>query len=118
MEHDDVDASLKKLYKRDGYLRATQKWWDTWANSEQAVYFSPTDWERLQMVAVLVDQFFGTGRQNKSILMAEIRQNETLLGATIMDRMRMRMAANKAPAAAPKDSSYEDDDALYKDLGG
>lgn len=115
----EVDPKLTKLFKRDSYHVGTQRWFDTWASSEQSIYFSNTDWQRLQMLAPLVEELYTNPRKNKAVLMAEIRQNESLLGATIMDRMRMRTAVAKAPAGPPPiDTSFEDDDELYNELNG
>lgn len=119
VDHDVAD-SHKKLFKYASYSRATQKWWETWVESEQAMYFAPTDWQRLQMLAVIVEQYYGTGRQNKAVLLAEIRQNESLLGATIMDRMRMmrNSTQQKINTISGDDSGYQEDDELFKNLGG
>lgn len=88
----DVPDKLKKLKNRGAYKAATLEWWDHWANSEQADYFAETDWLRLRMLVELVEQFY---RKPGHFVMAEIRQNESLLGATIADRMRLKVAALK-----------------------
>ncbi|MGS2646095.1 phage terminase small subunit [Streptosporangium sp. G12] len=114
---EDVPDKVKKLFKRDGYSVATQRWWDTWVASEQSEAFRATDWMRLQMLAPLVEAYFRRPGHNA---LAEIRQNESLLGATVTDRMRLRM--NKAEK---KDDSKPDklpenvaDMDLYRHLGG
>ncbi|MEO3860135.1 hypothetical protein [Acrocarpospora sp. B8E8] len=115
---EDVPDRVKKLFKRDGYSVATQRWWDTWVDSEQSESFRATDWQRLQMLAPLVEAYFRRPGHNA---LAEIRQNESLLGATVTDRMRLRM--NKAEPK--KDEGKPDtlpekvaDFELYKSLGG
>jgi hypothetical protein len=65
----------------------TRRWWKVWVSSPQATLFAATDWERLQQLAPLVDQYW---REPKASLMAEIRQGESLLGATPIDRQRLR----------------------------
>ncbi|MEU5878190.1 hypothetical protein [Spirillospora sp. NPDC047279] len=111
----DVPDKLKKLQKRASYSAATQLWWDTWANSEQAQYFAETDWLRLQMLAPLVESYY---RKPGHFIMAEIRQSESLLGATIADRMRLKVAAlkdkNQKPVEAPP--TIEADLQLYAEL--
>ncbi|MFC9974316.1 hypothetical protein ACFVH6_25770 [Spirillospora sp. NPDC127200] len=114
-EPEYVQPQLKKLQKRSTYSAATLLWWDTWANSEQAEFFSPTDWLRLQMMAPLVESYFRRPGHNA---LAEIRQNESLLGATITDRMRLRMAAlkdNDKPVEPPP-PTVEIDMELYREL--
>jgi hypothetical protein len=70
-----------------GYSERTRAWYATWAKSEQASEFSPTDWQRLHMLAPLVELYFTSPSKD---LMAEIRQNESKLGATAEDRLRLR----------------------------
>lgn len=112
----EVPAKLKKLYKRDSYHAFTQMWWDTWANSEQAQYFSTTDWMRLQQTAILVEKYYDG---HSHFVMAEIRQNESLLGGTITDRMRLKVHAlnqyqNNKEIESP--STVEADLELYAEL--
>ena len=116
----EVPEKLTKLHKRSSYSAFTQLWWDTWVNSEQSRYFEPTDWLRLQMLAKLVEKF-ATESRSAHLVLAEIRQNESLLGATIMDRMRLRMRAldgEEKPETIRAEVIREEDDALYAELGG
>lgn len=116
---EDVDDKLKKLFKRDGYSVATQRWWDTWVESDQSKSFKATDWQRLQMLAPLVEAYYRRPGHNA---LAEIRQNESLLGATVTDRMRLRMNKkdNDQPANGKPDSLPENvaDIELWRQLGG
>lgn len=116
---EDVPDRLRKLYKRDGYSMATQRWWDVWVESEQAESFKATDWMRLQMLAPLVEAYFRRPGHNA---LAEIRQNESLLGATVTDRMRLRMnrkdsdkSGSDRPGELPESVA---DFELYRQLGG
>lgn len=84
----EVDSRLKKLRNRSQYSAMTQLWWDVWVASPQSEHFEETDWMRLQMLAPLVEAYF---RKPGHYSLAEIRQNESLLGGTVMDRMRLRM---------------------------
>ncbi|GAB1818243.1 phage terminase small subunit [Herbidospora sp. RD11066] len=114
----DVPDRMRKVFKRDGYSVATQRWWDTWAESDQAESFKATDWQRLQMLAPLVEAYFRRPGHNA---LAEIRQNESLLGATVTDRMRLRMnkaepkKGDEVPDTLPENVK---DLELYRSLSG
>lgn len=84
-------------------------WWDTWRRSPQAKTFVGTDWQRLLMLAPLVAQFFECPDKG---VMAEIRQNESLLGATHVDRLKARIKVTPAgsePTASPAGVAALDD---------
>ncbi|MGH3762943.1 hypothetical protein [Actinophytocola sp.] len=72
--------------------------------SPQAQAFTVTDWQRLHMLAPLVDQYFAEPRKE---LLAEIRLNEGLLGATHVDRLRARITIT--PPANPNNESAAGD---------
>lgn len=65
----------------------TLAWWKTWAGSPNSTTFTPVMWQRLQMLAVLVDAFFGAPT---AAAMAEIRRAEAEFGAMPGDRARLR----------------------------
>lgn len=69
-------------------------WYEIWRRSPQAKTFVMTDWMRLRMLAPLVESYLESPTAMK---MAEIRQNESLLGATHMDRLRGRMKVEREP---------------------
>lgn len=69
------------------YDTRTLVWYETWRQSPQAATFLPTDWQRLHMLAQLVQQYW---EEPKKELLAEIRLNEASLGGTAADRMRLR----------------------------
>jgi hypothetical protein len=60
-----------------------------------------TDWMRLRMIAPLLEDYLNKATAMK---MAEIRQNESLLGATHTDRLKARIKVEKA-AGAPASGS-------------
>lgn len=64
------------------------RWYQTWRESAQAQLFTPTDWQRLALLAPLVEKHFSSPT---GATMSEIRLNEERLGATVVDRMRARM---------------------------
>lgn len=76
----------------------TVEWYRTWQASPQAQQFVGTDWQRLAMLAPLVDRYF---LDPTTSLLAEIRLSESLLGATVADRLRLRTEV-KPPAAESK----------------
>ena len=73
---------------------AVERWWETWRRAPQAEAFLPTDWQRLTMLAPLVASYFDRPHHMK---LAEIRQSESLLGATHVDRLRARIKVEAAP---------------------
>lgn len=83
----------------------TAEWFETWRSAEQATLFLPTDWNRLTMLAEIVDNYFIFPTKD---LLGEIRLNEEKLGATVVDRLRARIRvvddADAAPAAARRRS--------------
>lgn len=81
-----------------GYLVQVQEWYDVWRRSPQAAAFLSTDWQRLHMLAPLVQSYWIMPSEKK---MAEIRQNESLLGATHADRLRGRIKVEQDKPAAP-----------------
>ncbi|WP_189333228.1 hypothetical protein [Actinoplanes ianthinogenes] len=80
------------------YTDETVEWYETWRRSPQAAIFEDTDWQRLRMLAPLVDSYF---RRPSKAAFEEIRLNEERLGATVVDRMRARMRIEDADDAAP-----------------
>lgn len=83
----------------------TVRWYETWCSSPQAQRFVATDWQRLHMLAPLVDEYW---REPSTKTMSEIRLNESLLGATEVDRMRLRWdvsTKDAKPESIPKSRS-------------
>jgi hypothetical protein len=79
---------LRDLTSRDDWSEFTVNWYETWRKAPQAQLFEATDWQRLGLLAYIVERF--TVRPSASSLQ-EIRQNEERLGATVVDRLRARM---------------------------
>lgn len=79
------------------YDSRTLAWYETWRSSPQAALFLATDWQRLHMLAQLVEQYWA---EPKKELLSEIRLNEAALGGTAADRARLRwsVADDEAPA--------------------
>jgi hypothetical protein len=84
------------------FLADTRGWYERWARSPMATRFADPDWDRLRfVVAPLFDRFL---RSSSKDLAGELRLQETLLGATVMDRQRLRVRIGEAdsPAAPAK----------------
>ena len=83
------------------YDSRTLAWYETWRSSPQAATFLPTDWQRLHMLAELVQQYWEEPRKE---LLAEIRLNEASLGGTAADRMRLRWTVAEPEDSTPRRS--------------
>lgn len=88
-----------------GYDPAVVSWFETWRTAPQAALFEATDWQRLLMLAPIVQAYH---RRPSAAALGEIRMNEERLGATVVDRMRARIVierddAEAAPLAAVVD---------------
>lgn len=82
------------------YDSRTLAWYETWRSSPQAAAFLPTDWTRLHMLAELVERYW---QEPSKELLSEIRLNETGLGGTAADRIRMRwVVAEEEPEGSAK----------------
>lgn len=98
IENGDGDKEVVTEKVKFTYLAATRAWYEDHARSPQATRFTRTDWRRLLTIAPLVDQYH---RQPNARLAGELRLQESLLGATLMDRQRMRMRVAAAGPTAP-----------------
>lgn len=101
----DAQVDAPELPGWEGYSTETLRWYNTWCASPQAVLFTPTDWQRLHMLAPLVDAYFA---KPSTKLMAEIRLSESLLGATHVDRMRGRIKLERPKAAQGRPGKVAD----------
>lgn len=97
----DADVDAPKLPNAKKYLPATREWYATWCRSPQAATFTATDWQRLHMLAPIVDAYW---QEPSTKLFAEIRQNESLLGATHADRLRARITVDQSQKKTPEAS--------------
>lgn len=99
-----VKAGPPALPQPDKLLPATATWWETWRQSEQAQHFTPTDWQRLLFLVPLVDAYW---REPSKDLLGEIRLNESKLGATPEDRLRLRWKIEPPAPPAPRKRRYD-----------
>ena len=87
-----------------GHDDRTVAWYETWRRVPVATRFLATDWQRLHMLAHVVDAFYAGDTK----LLTEIRLNESLLDATTGDRARSKVDVKRTPAApAPVASAAE-----------
>ena len=91
-----AQGAAPKLPNERSYSPRTRAWYRTWARSPQAAQFMATDWQRLQMLAPLVEQYYEVP---SSSLFAEIRRCEAGLGCTPEDRLRLRWRLGAQRAA-------------------
>ena len=71
-----------------GYSAPTVSWYDTWRRSPQAQLFEATDWQRLALLAPIVELYW---TRPGAAALSEIRLNEERLGATYVDRLRAKI---------------------------
>jgi hypothetical protein len=97
-----IDTEDGAIEQWTEFLPATQEWYLEWARSPMATRFTAVDWGRLRrVVAPLADKFF---RRPATSIATELRLQETLLGATVMDRQRMRVrvaSPSKSEVSSP-----------------
>lgn len=91
------DAATNKL-AADGEVRGpelpegawhprTVQWWETWRRSAQAQVMTPTDWDALMETALLHTELWNGDTK----VAGEVRLRVAKFGATIEDRLRLRM---------------------------
>lgn len=87
----DAKVAAPDLPDADSLHERTREWWAAWTSSPQAAQFLETDWQRLKMLALVVDDFFTTDDAKlRQKLIGEIRSQEAKLGGTPEDRLRLR----------------------------
>lgn len=83
---------LEDLTRTSDWSDYTLHWYSTWRTAPQAQLFEDTDWQRLGMLAFIVERFQA---RPAAAALQEIRMNEERLGATVTDRMRGRMSITR-----------------------
>lgn len=77
--------------QREEWHPATVRWWQNWRESPQAVkMLTAPDWDYLLDTALLHHQMWVSGGKN-SERAAEIRLRVATFGATVADRLRLRL---------------------------
>ena len=83
----------------------TREWWDMWRRHEIAPMLEETDWSVLMNAAVLHSEFwFGTLPPTQMVSYhAEMRRVTSMFGATVEDRLKLRMKfVDEDKAGTPK----------------
>lgn len=95
------EAKVKAPAMPRGLRPQAQRWWRTWRASPQAEMFSATDWERLLMLAPLVNDLWNPASSTtlKLSVVQEIRRQEAELGALVGDRLRLRVRLSSEKGA-------------------
>ena len=84
-------VSAPALPNAKKYLKATRDWYAEWSVSQQASQFTNMAWQRLHMLAKIVDAYYRTTDPvTAKTLLGEIRLNEKELGATPEAMQRLR----------------------------
>lgn len=86
------DGEIRGPALRGTFSENTVEWYETWRRSPQAQLFLATDWERLQLLAPLVDMHF---RRPAAAYLTEIRMTEERLGALVVDRIRAKIRVSQ-----------------------
>jgi hypothetical protein len=104
VETGDGEQEMVPVTVKMTYLKLTREWYETWARSPMAVRFTQVDWMRLRQIAPLIDQY---NRRPRKDLASELRLQESVLGATVMDRQRMRLRVGKTEEPGEQDEPQE-----------
>lgn len=82
-----------ELPKDKAWHPQTREWWDMWRRSPIAPLLEESDWNALKRTAILHSEFwFGTLPPTQQVsFAAEIRRVESMYGATVEDRLKLRM---------------------------
>lgn len=103
----DLPVVLQETDRYEGpyplqWHERTQKWWDKWRNSAQAMVMQESDWEALLETAVLHTRFWNGGLKPTELanLSAQISRRVASYGATYEDRLKLRLVL-KNPTSEP-----------------
>ncbi|WP_443047853.1 phage terminase small subunit [Streptomyces sp. H39-S7] len=93
---------VPELDHPERFLPEVQEWWETWRHSPQSEQFLPTDVQRLKTLTLLVQRIYEMEGADLRAY-AELRQQESLLGGTVLDRQRLRMRMKSGSDSAGDD---------------
>lgn len=91
------------------WSKETKTWWNAWRNSPQAMLFVDTDWETLKETALVHNAIYSERKKvvdgqllvvpltvsELTSLLGELRRRTAAFGATIEDRMKLRMTIDQ-----------------------
>lgn len=107
---DAVPTDVPELPDRDQLHPDTVRWWDTWVQSPVTTTWLSTDWDVLRRLVKLVEAYNVCSPHDANNLVkleTAIRQRESLLGATHVDRMRARIKVGEKKNDGPRTSAPE-----------
>lgn len=90
-----------------GWCDRTRDWWETWRHSAQAQSMTATDWEFMLETAALHHEFW----EGNTSLAGELRLRVAKFGATMEDRLRLRMQIESEATAQKSTSTRRDSSA-------
>ena len=93
-----------ELPKDREWPRQTVEWWDVWRRSEQGSLYMQSDWLFLLDTALIHAAIWTLDPEVLSTrmgLFGELRLRLSKFGATVEDRMRMRVTSSAAPMTVP-----------------
>ncbi|MEM9610939.1 MAG: hypothetical protein AAGA99_26255 [Actinomycetota bacterium] len=97
------DAQLRPIPRKGepgGWHAATKRWWKAMSSSAMATLYDDTDWAYLEGVMLpLMERFQCEGHPKD--LASEIRLAGQRLGATVADRMALRIRSTGAATPVP-----------------
>lgn len=92
-----------KLPADVAYRPETVAFYERLRRSPQAQLWEDTDWLLITDVLLPLHNAFWSGTRKAATAAAEMRQIMSLLGASVMDRQRMRVVIDHGPAPASDD---------------
>lgn len=89
-----------ELPKGRAWCKETKEWWDMWRRHDIAPKLEQTDWSHLLDTALLHNEYWIGGLQPASMISyaSEIRRRVASFGATLEDRLKLRIKFADAEA--------------------
>ena len=80
-------------------------WWTSWVESPVVQRWESTDWQRLEALVPIVQGYWSCVDEGDAAMLlrfaAELRLQESLLGATLADRLRNKLDIVRPEVAKP-----------------
>lgn len=93
LERRDGTLVGPELPKERAWCSQTKQWWDMWRRHEIAPKLEPSDWQHLLDTALLHNEYWCGALPTQSMVSyaAEIRRRVAAFGATLEDRLKLRI---------------------------
>lgn len=106
------------LPKDKAWHPETREWWDMWRKSPIAPLLEESDWLALRRTALLHSElWFGLLPPTQVVsYSAEIRRVESMYGATVEDRMKLRMKFTDGTPEKDKEGTPKNPQVDYSSL--